>query len=331
MLPQANQLKFSDPIQDHMRTDFPKLQLGHTVSEALEWVRRHPPQGRIVYFYVIDANHQLRGVVPTRLLLLSSSDCLLSDIMVGPVISLPLDATLEDACEFFVRHRLLAVPVVDNTGRLQGVVDMELYTDDLVTLGKASSQGDDLFQLIGVHKNSTGASTALGSFRLRFPWLTCNLGAGILAAFLTGIYQHELDQLVALAFFIPVVSTLAESVGSQSVSLTLQWMHGKTLSWRMLLIVVVQELKTGLLLGLGSGAIVALVAWIWLHNGRLAACLISAIAAGVVGSAVIGATLPLLLRLFRLPPQLAAGPIALAAADTLSLLTYLSLAHWAFA
>src|SRR5262249_48032535 len=150
----------------------------------------------------------------------------LADVMVKQTVALPAHATVLEACEFFVQHRLLALPVVDDRQKLLGVVDMELYTDEVGHLGDANYR-DDLFQLVGVQVANARQDGPLSAFRNRFPWLGCNLAAGILAAFLAGVYQEELNRVVALAFFIPVVLNLAESVSSQSVSLSLQVLHGQ--------------------------------------------------------------------------------------------------------
>jgi magnesium transporter len=312
-----------------MHQDFTRLYLGQTVGEALDWLRRHPPTGRIIYFYVVDAEGHLKGVVPTRRLVLSPPETPLSDIMVRQVVVLPAEATVLEACEFFIQHRLLAFPVVDADHRLLGVVGMELYTDELGQLGEAS-QGNDLFQLLGVHVAKAQQEFPLAAFRLRFPWLGCNLAAGLLAAFLSGVYQRELEQVVALAFFIPVVLNLAESVGSQSVSLTLQALHGQPPSWKSMRRKLRSELGTGLLLGLASGSIIALVALAWLYDVQLALCLVGGVTGGVAGAALLGITLPIVLRLLHLEPRVAAGPIALAGADVLTILLYLNLARWLY-
>src|SRR6516165_6872476 len=115
-----------DPVTQHMHRDFTQVDLGQTVGEALDCLRRKPPKGRIVYFYVVDAEGLLQGVVPTRRLVLSPLDKPLADIMVRQVIALPAAASVMDACEFFIQHRLLAFPVVDAKRRLLGVVDMQL-------------------------------------------------------------------------------------------------------------------------------------------------------------------------------------------------------------
>jgi magnesium transporter len=310
-----------------MHQDFTRLRLGQTVGEALEWLRAHPPHGRIIYFYVVDADDRLQGVVPTRGLILEPSDRPVADIMVRRLIALPARATVLEACEFFIQHRLLAFPVVDERGKLLGVVDMELYTDELGQLGE-SSKRDDLFQVVGVHVAAANPDSPWVAFRHRFPWLGCNLAAGILAAFLSGVFQQELNRVVALAFFIPVVLNLAESVSSQSVSLSLQLLHGQPPSRKTMLHRLRAELVTGFMLGLGSGAVMALVALAWLGQKRVALCLVGGITGGVTGAALLGITMPIVLRLLRLEPRVAAGPVALAGADVLTIFLYLSLASW---
>ncbi len=321
---------WKDLVTQHMHRDFPQLQRRLTVGEALEWLRQHPPPGRIIYFYVVDEDGCLQGVIPTRRLILSPSDQPVGDIMVRQVVSLPATATVLDACEFFIQHRLLAFPVVDNIHRLLGVVDVELYTEELEQLGEGRVR-DDIFQLVGVHEAATRHGSPVRSFRHRFPWLGCNLVAGILAAILSGVYREQLERVVALAFFIPVVLNLAESVSSQSVILALQLLHGQPLSWKNLPRRLGSELATGFLLGLASGAIIALVALIWLGQGRVALCLVGGIAGGVSAAAVMGMALPFVLRFLHLEPRVAAGPVALASADVVTILLYLNLARWLIA
>jgi magnesium transporter len=316
-----------DPITAHMQQDYTTLQERQTVGEALDWLRQHPPTGRIIYFYVLDDEQRLCGVVPTRRLLLSQPATTLCDIMVRKVVTLPAYATVLDACEFFMQHRLLAFPVVDERRRLLGAVDVELYAEEIGQLYDPARR-DDLFQLIGVHAAQARPTSALSAFRHRVPWLGCNVAAGMLAAVMAGLYEHELTQVVALSFFIPVVLNLAESVSSQSVSLALQMLHGERLTWRTLATRLRTELGTGMLLGIASGAVVALTGLAWLQQATVALCLLGGIAAGVTGAAVLGLTLPMALRLLGLEPRVAAGPIALAGADVWTLILYLNLARW---
>ena len=216
----------NDPVTQHMRTDPARIRVDQTVGEAIAASRAMPPEGRIIYFYAVDAEGRLEGVVPTRRLLLSDDATPICDIMVRNVITIPAAATVLDACEFFLLHRLLAFPILYEERQLLGIVDVDLYTDELADLDRREDT-DDLFQLIGVHFQESQQGSSLLAFRSRFPWLIANIAGGIVAAFLAGVFQAELEQAVSLALFIPVVLALAESVSIQSVSLSLQMLHSR--------------------------------------------------------------------------------------------------------
>ena len=317
----------ADTVTRHMLADFARLAAEHTVAEAIHAARATPPEGRIIYFYVLDAEGRLLGVVPTRRLLLSADATPISEIMVTRVITIPAAATVLDACEFFLLHKLLAFPVVDDDGRMLGIVDVDLYTEELADVDRREEL-DDLFQLIGVHFQDSQARSAKEAFASRFPWLIANILGGIVAAFLAGLYQAELEKVVALALFIPVVLALAESVAIQSVSIALQRLHGGRPTVAGILRALRHESLTGLLLGGAAAASVATVALVWLGQPSVVLSLLGGITGGVVAAALIGAAMPNLLRLLAREPQVAAGPVALAATDMVTLVIYFSLARW---
>jgi magnesium transporter len=316
----------NDSIVQHMRTDVARLHVGQTVGEAIAALRQSPPAARIVYFYVVDDLGRLRGVIPSRSLLLSPPDARLDEIMLGRVVAVPEGATVLDACEFFVLHRFLAFPVVDSQGRLVGAIDVELYTDELRDLSE--ERGDDLFQLVGVHLARARQRRPLQAFRTRFPWLMCNITGGVAAAFICGLFESQLQHAVALAMFIPVVLALAESVSIQSVSLAIQMLRGSPTSSILMLKKLHREFTVGLLMGGAGGLVVGLVALAWLGQWRLAICVLGGIAAGVATAAVLGAIVPNLLRRLKLDPHLAAGPVVLAVTDVITLLCYFNFARW---
>ena len=316
-----------EPVLKHMGYDFVQIKQGLTVGQALASIRENPTIGRIIYFYVVDDDGRLAGVVPTRRLLLNPLDTPVDQVMVREVVTVPETATVLEACELFTLHRLLAFPVIDHKRRIVGIVDVELYAQQRGEL-EAAERNEELFQLIGVHLAESQQASPVLAFRSRFPWLITNIVGGILAAFLSGLFEAELQRVVELALFVPVVLALAESVSIQSVSLTLQILHGQRPSAKALLGKLRRELFTGFLLGLASAAAVALVALIWLGNARVAFCLLAGIGTGVTAAAVIGVAMPNLLRMLRRNPQVAAGPVALALSDMFTLLVYFSLARW---
>ena len=321
------QESLDDPITRHMRTEFARLHSNQSIGDALSAIRTNPPTSRVTYFYVVDDEGRVQGVVPVRRLLLAPLDRRVEEIMVREVITLPKTATVLDACDFFILHRLLAFPVVDTDRRILGIVDVELYTDELNDLDR-SQRHHDLFQLIGVHLTEARQSSSAVAFRSRFPWLLANVAGGILAAFLSGIFQAELEKAVALAIFIPVVLALSESVSIQSVSLAIQLLHGQRPTLQAILRNLRSEAMTGLFLGIASAAAVGCVAILWLGRVRAVAALLGGILGGVTCAAVIGMSIPNLLRFFQREPRVAAGPIALAATDIVTLLVYFSLARW---
>jgi magnesium transporter len=159
----------------------------------------------------------------------------------------------------------------------------------------------------------------------------CNIGGGILAAFLAGAFEGELQRAVSLALFIPVVLALAESVSIQSVSLALRVLYGQETTWASILTKLRVEGVVGLLLGVACGLLVGVVAWVWLGQLRVGLCILGGIGGGIAVAAVIGVAMPNLLHRLKLDPQVAAGPIALAIADMVTLLVYFNLARWLLA
>ena len=315
----------AETVLTQLRRQVARLDVGSTVAETLAGLRADPPPPGIIYFYAVDAGGCLRGVVPVRALLLGGPDQKIAEVMDGQLVTLPSTATLAEAQSRLLEYRLLALPVVDPDGRLLGVFDIPVPAEGVEDLHRSDNR-DDLFQRIGVHEGGIGG-TAWAAFRGRFPWLGVNLAGGILAAFLSGIFEETLARVVALALFIPVVLNMAESVSSQSVSLALHRLGAGATTWRALWPKLRAELATGLLLGIGSGVVVGLVSLAWQRDWRLSLALLGGIGGGMAASATLGLAVPAILRMLKLDPRVAAGPIALAAADITTILAYFSLAR----
>jgi NhaA family Na+:H+ antiporter len=159
-------MHLDDPVTSRMVTDVTRLRAGQTVGEALDWLRSHPPPGRIIYFYVVDDDGRLCGVVPTRRLVLSPPAASLGDIMVRKTVALPATATVLEACEFFIQHRLLAFPVVDEANRLLGAVDIDLYTDELSNLDRTTPAARLVAPLVRFFQIESSGGLVLLAFTL---------------------------------------------------------------------------------------------------------------------------------------------------------------------
>ena len=315
-------LHLDAPIGAFLRHDFVPLRLGQTVRDALASLRAQGAGERLVYFYVIDENGTLAGVIPTRRLLAAGPDVPVESLMVTAVVTLGPLATVREACEAFLHHRYLALPVVDAGRRLRGIVDVGLFTDEIADVTGRQAV-DDIFELIGAH--AAEAVTPWRGFKDRSPWLSFNLGGGLLAAVLGGLYEPLLEAAVVLALFIPAVLALAESVSIQSVSLTLQRLHAPAFARQRFVNALWREMLTACLLGLAGGGVVAAVAWAWKGSGAVAAAIGGTVWISMMTACALGVALPTALHILRRDPKVAAGPIVLATADVATLLFYFNL------
>lgn len=305
--------------------DFTALPVNLTVGGALAQIRERGVGEKIIYFYVVDADGRLVGVVPTRRLLTAPLDRPLTEVMISRVVTIPDSATVLEACEMFLMHKFLAFPVVDAGRRLVGVVNVSLFADEVFDLSEKSHL-NDVFQTIGLRVAEVQNATPLRAFRLRFPWLISTILGGICCALLTSFFEATLATSLVLAFFLTLVLGLGESVSAQSLSVALQSLHGNSPGWDWFARAVRKEFAVAFMLGSSCGAIVGVVAWLWRGSPAAAIVIGASIALAMLMACLIGFTVPTLLHRLKLDPRIAAGPVTLALADICTLVFYFSLA-----
>lgn len=310
-----------DSIMPLARPPLVVLKPEQSIAQALEFIRGHADAHSIHYFYVVDGDDKLTGVVPARRLLTAATDRVVGDIMQTDVVAIPDWATVLVASEYFATRRLLAFPVVNDQHELKGVVDVSLFTDEVIDLAKRTY--DDIFQLIGIH--TTEQRSTWYAFRDRFPWLLCNIAGGLLAAFIASRYEHLLREVVVLSLFIPIVLALGESVSMQALTLTLQSMTDGPIVWKRLISAVWKEFKTSVFLGAACAGVVGAVVVAWRGQLTVAGSIVLAITMSMVVACLLGVLVPAVLRAAKADPRIAAGPVVLAAADVATLLFYFGL------
>lgn len=310
---------------DVARRDFTKLRLEFTAQEALDYIRREGVGEKIVYFYVVDKDDRLKGVLPTRRLLAAPLNQRVSELMISKVIAIPQAATVMDACDLFILHKFLAFPVVDEKQRMVGVVDVGVFTDEVFDVAQRT-QWDEVFEAIGFRVSQVRDASPLRAFRFRFPWLMATIASGTLCALLASAYEMTLAKSLVLAFFLTLVLGLGESVSIQSMTITIQALRSAQPTIRWYVRTLRREASTAILLGTGCGTIVGLIVWLWRGAGMAAVSIGTSILLTLVASCVFGLSIPALLHALKLDPKIAAGPMTLALADIFTLLFYFSLA-----
>ncbi len=314
-----------DPILKYVRTDFPRLDESLTVEGVLRIIRHEGIGERIVYFYVVDRDEKLIGIVPTRRLLTSMPNVRISDIMVTNIVSVSYRATVLDVCEMFVKYKLLAFPVLDDDGRIAGVIDAGLFTEETLSFAERH-HFDDIFQLIGFGISQIKGKSPFGIFRFRFPWLLATLTSGTICAVLTGIYEVTLAQTIVLAFFMTLVLALGESVSIQSMTVALQNLHFGTPSIRDYFDWLKREAMATILLGGACGFLVGSIALVWRGMPVPALVIGLSVMLSVFVAGIIGMSVPTLLHAIHEDSKIAAGPITLALTDILTLVFYFNIA-----
>ncbi len=320
---------FDEPIAAHARKDLPLLRADMSVQEALNQIRREGVGERVIYFYAVDHERRLAGVLPTRRLLTSALETRLEEIMIRRVVALPATATVLEACEFFVLYKFLAFPVVDSEKRVVGVVDVGLFRQELLEAGEregerapASAPSDDLFEALGFRLAQIKDASPLRVFRYRFPWLMATVFSGTICAVLAGAFEATLAGSLVIAFFLTMVLGLNESVSMQSMSVTIQALRSTSLTRRWFVETFRREAGTAVLLGGGCGIVVAAIVWIWRRDLPGAAAVGSSIVLSLVTACLFGLSIPSLLHSLKLDPKIAAGPVTLAFTDFFALLFY---------
>jgi magnesium transporter len=318
-------LDFNAPALQYARKDFPLLEADASVEKALEKIRREGIGERVIYFYAVDDQRRLVGVVPTRRLLTAAPEQTLREIMVPRVIALPATATALEACEFFVLYKLLAFPVVDADRRVIGVVDADVFMQSVLETDErdeTAATRDDFFETLGFHLAQVRDASPWQTFRYRFPWLLATVASGTMCALLAGVFEATLAHSLIIAFFLTMVLALNESVSMQSMSVTIQTLHSARVTWRWFVSALRREVLTALLLAIACGTLVALIVWFWRHDIRGAFVIGGSIAASLVTACLFGLGVPSLLHRWKFDPKIAAGPITLALADFFALALY---------
>jgi magnesium transporter len=320
---------FNAPVVEHARKDFPLLDADMTIGEALERIRREGVGERVIYFYAIDQEKRLVGVVPTRRLLTAPLETALREVMVPRVIAVPATATVLDACEFFVLYKFLAFPVVDEQRRIVGIVDANLFAQEILEAGESEDQyraplpvGAEFFEALGFRLEQIRGASAWRAFRFRFPWLLVTVTGGTVSAILAGFFEATLAGSLIIAFFLTMVLGLNESVSMQSMSVTIHALRSVNVTWDWLAPAFRRELATAVLLGVCCGLVVCIIAWLWRDDLRAAIVIGGSIALSLVTACGFGLAVPSLLHRFKLDPKIAAGPVTLVLADFIALVIY---------
>src|ERR687896_693409 len=228
-----------------------------TVGESITALQSSRDVEMVFYLYVVDARNHLVGVTSLRRLLLVSPETPLKRIMTPDVISVHVDTDQEEVARQVASYNLLAVPVVDEESKLVGVITV----DDVIDVIKDEAT-EDIYRLAGVAGDERVFTPAGESLRKRLPWLGINLVTAFLAASVVGLFEGTIQQVTALAVFMPIVAGMGGNAATQTLTVIVRGIALGELSWSNSRKALVKETAVGLGNGVLLGVVAALVAWL---------------------------------------------------------------------
>jgi len=304
-----------------MTTRFVALELAETAQQAIDRIRAAGDQTEaVLYLYVVDDKGRLTGVVPIRRLVSAPPDRPVGELMVRDPVRVRADADQEEAAQLVARYNLLAIPVVDEEDRILGVITV----DDVIEVIHEEAT-EDIYYMAGLHEEDRVFSTARQSIRRRLPWMLLNLGALFVAAWVIGLFERTLEQLVALAFFMPVVAGMGGNSGIQALTVITRSIALGEIEFSTGLRAVAKELGVAVSIGAVAGLVAAVMATLWQGNPLLGGVLFLAMLVTVSVAGMLGAAVPMILNALRQDPALGSGVIVTTLTDVVGLLTFLGI------
>lgn len=307
-----------------MTSEFLALRRRMTVDEAIQAVRAWQPDNENIYYlYVVDGQNHLCGVVSLRDLIVANPNELLMNIMEPDVISVKVGVDQEYCAELMSHYDLLALPVVNEENQLVGVITIddvidvvvEEATEDIQKLGGAQPLGEPYL-----------LTKPVSIFKKRIGWLLMLFLTESLTGTVLRHFEDELQAVVALAFFVPLLIGTGGNAGSQTTSTIIRALAvGEMRVWDALQ-AIWHETRVGLLLGAGMAVVAYLRALSWGSSSELALTVALAILTIVVWANLLGAILPTLAMRLKIDPTVVSGPVMSTLVDATGLFIYFTIA-----
>lgn len=296
-----------------MTTRFVTVHGENTTDEALAAVRAEPDLEAFHYVYVVDEKDALKGVVTARSLVASPPSTRVAEIMEDNVVSVYTDEDQETVAALVRKYNFSALPVVDRVGRLMGMITI----DDVIDV-MDEEFSEDIFRLAGTAATHPTREPVLKRVFLRLPWLLVTLTGGIVVALVMRRFEHSLQAMVTIFFFLPAVNAMGGNVGIQSSTIIVRGLATGEVDLSRLLRVLLGEIRVGVSIGLFFGLLVTAVVFV-LHSFLLrdsggANPLLLGISVGlamfmgIITSALVGTLVPAVCWRVGIDPAIAAGP-----------------------
>ena len=304
-----------------MQTEFIAVPPTWNVGQAIDYMRetQELPE-RFFELYVTDEGRHFVGAVPLDRLLRSKRPVPISDLMERERHRIRADEDQEEVARMFQRYDLVAAPVLDAEERLVGIITF----DDVADVIEQEAEED--IKALGGVRDEELSDSVWKIARGRFNWLLVNLATAFLASSVLGLFEGQLQKMVALAVLAPIVASQGGNATTQTMTIAVRALATRDLTdanaWR----VITRELMVGLLNGIAFAVITGVAAYVWFRVPGLGLVIGLAMICNLVAAALGGILIPLVLHRLRFDPAVASSPFVTTVTDVVGFFSFLGIA-----
>lgn len=272
-------------------------------------------------FFIIDRKRQYQGIVRARRVLTTRPETPIAELLETNFDPVPADQPSAEVARRFQDQDLISAPVVDADGRLLGRITIDDVVDVIRDQAERSMMG-----MAGLDEETDMFAPVLASSRRRAVWLGINLLTAFLAAWVIGLFEATLEQVVALAVLMPIVASMGGIAGSQTLTLVIRGLATGQLAGGNTRILLLKEAGIGLLNGVLWALVVAALAIAWFGNWAIGGIIAAAILLNLLCAALSGVAIPLIMRRLGIDPALAGSVVLTTVTDVVGFFAFLGLA-----
>ena len=307
-----------------MSPDFMALDGELSAGEAIKIVQERSEEMEMsFYLYITHGDGQLAGVISLRELLLHPPYRQLKNIMNTNVTSVTTDTDQDEVAHVISQYNILAVPVVDNSYKLVGIVTV----DDIIDVIREEAS-EDFLRMAGAGKDTEILlKSTMANAMTRAPWLFASWIGGVMAMLIISFFNNELQKVLALAAFIPIINGMGGNIATQSSTIIIRGIATGRVNMQALTKVVFKEMRVGLLLGAVYGLFLGILAFFgYAQFQNLGFVVGIGMFFVMTMAATVGSFVPLILKRLDFDAAIATGPFVTTSIDILGVLTYFLIA-----
>lgn len=275
------------------------------------------------FYHIVMVDPRLRpvGNVTLGRLMRSRRNVALRDLLEETFQIIPATQSEADVAYAFNQYHLISAPVVDEEGRLIGVITID---DAMAVLDEEHEE--DILRLAGVDGESTLSDSIRATTKRRLPWLAVNLATSIAASLVISLFEDAITQVVALAVLMPIVASMGGNAGTQSLTVAVRAIATKDLTGSNVWRVIRRECIVGLINGAFFAVVMGIVGVIWFGSPALGYVIAVAMVVNMVVAGLAGTGIPILLERIGVDPALASGAFVTTVTDVVGFFAFLGLA-----